>query len=820
VGKYGNPKLFPGIGCAALIISCWLTPAASAADYAANSQGTLDDAIRTANAAGDTNAVITLTGNFSVNSTSLATPTTPVTIDTQGFTLSGSDGSGAAGTPIILSGSGSTFILLGNYKGGNSDTAGGGQGLQVRLGASVINNGMVDGGTSLTGAGGVGVDLGGPGAAATLVNNGTIRGGTGATAGGVGLQVRAGSNPIVNTGTIEGGTGAQAIRTNGTNVSLNLTNSGTISAGTGQADAITLSAGTTNGITLELQAGSVIEGNVVGNAAATNDTLRLGGSGSDSFDVSTIGPQYQNFDTFEKTGTGTWLLTGTATATTNWTISDGTLLVGDHSAATSVIGDITNFGTLGGSGTIFGDVLNSGTVTPGNSIGTLTISGDYTSNNGALDIQSVLGGDASSTDRLVVTGNTAGATTVKVTNLGGTGARTVEGMEIVDVGGVSTGTFTLQGDYVFEGDQAVVGGAYAYRLYKNGVSTPDDGDWYLRSTLVSDPAAAGASSAPLYQPGVPIYEAYPQMLLALNALPTLQQRLGNRFWSRDDQASAGMGADGAWLRTEGTHGSVEPDGSTSDTSYDYDLWKMQAGIDEELYQNSNGRLLAGLMAQYGTISGNVNSVYGDGKIDTSGYGVGATLTWYGDSGLYVDAQSQATWYDSDLKSSALDGDVKNGNEGFGYAFSLETGKRFEGAGSWAMTPQAQLIYSSVDFDGFNDRFGAQVSSDRGDSLSARVGLALDRKDSWQTANGRTAQGQLYGAANLYSELLNGTTVDVSDTGIESKNDRLSAGLTLGGSYDWNDERFSIYGEVAAKSSLKNFGDSYTVSGTAGIRVKW
>jgi len=43
---------------------------------------------------------------------------------------------------------------------------------------------------------------------------------------------------------------------------------------------------------------------------------------------------------------------------------------------------------------------------------------------------------------------------------------------------------------------------------------------------------------------------------------------------------------------------------------------------------------------------------------------------------------------------------------------------------------------------------------------------------------------------------------------------------LGGSYNWNDERYSLYGEVAAKSSLKDFGDSYALSGTAGLRVKW
>ncbi len=99
--------------------------------------------------------------------------------------------------------------------------------------------------------------------------------------------------------------------------------------------------------------------------------------------------------------------------------------------------DIGSQGILGGTGTIFGDVINAGTIAPGNSIGTLTISGNYTGSGGTLEIESVLGDDTSSTDRLVVTGNTSGTTNVKVINLGGGGAQTVEGIKIVDVGGTS-----------------------------------------------------------------------------------------------------------------------------------------------------------------------------------------------------------------------------------------------------------------------------------------------------------------------------------------------------------------------------------------------
>ncbi|MEK1901785.1 MAG: hypothetical protein AAAB19_19700, partial [Rhizobium sp.] len=355
IGTIGKRTLLAGVSATALAIACCLPTVVAAGEYTAGTQGQLDGAIRAANLDGDASATIRLTGSFFVNSTSLAISTKPITIDTQGFTVSGLNGSGAtAGTTVALQGnSGGTYILKGTFKGGDA-AAGSGGSVRLAFGASVINNGAILGGGSVSGAGGAGLELGGPGAAPVLVNNGTIRGGSGA-AGGPGIRYRAGT--ITNTGTIEGGTGAAAILGNAANTNLSIINSGTIRAGAGQPNAITHSvAATTGTLTLELRAGSVIEGNVVAGITPTTDTLRLGGTGSDSFDVSAIGAaaQYQNFDIFEKTGTGTWLLTGVGTTATDWTIYDGTLLIGDHSAASSIIGDITNFGTLGGSGTIFG----------------------------------------------------------------------------------------------------------------------------------------------------------------------------------------------------------------------------------------------------------------------------------------------------------------------------------------------------------------------------------------------------------------------------------------------------------------------------------
>jgi len=71
---------------------------------------------------------------------------------------------------------------------------------------------------------------------------------------------------------------------------------------------------------------------------------------------------------------------------------------------------------LGGTGVINGNVFNNGTVAPGNSVGTLTINGNYAqSSSGTFQLEIASPG---SFDRLLVSGNAALAGTLQVLNLG------------------------------------------------------------------------------------------------------------------------------------------------------------------------------------------------------------------------------------------------------------------------------------------------------------------------------------------------------------------------------------------------------------------
>ena len=182
---------------------------------------------------------------------------------------------------------------------------------------------------------------------------------------------------------------------------------------------------------------------------------------------------------------GTLKLSGDLFAKTNV----GTLNIVDSSSTLDLPG---SFGTTY---TVNGDVTNAGLMYWENLGSTLNITGNYTGNAGNMSLGTDLGDDNSVTDKLVVDGNTLGTTTVTVRPEGtSAGAQTTEGIKVIDIAGISGATFTLA--------SPVQAGAYEYSLFKNGVSTPTDGDWYLRSTLIPTPTEP---TTPIYRPGTSNY---------------------------------------------------------------------------------------------------------------------------------------------------------------------------------------------------------------------------------------------------------------------------------------------------------------------------
>ncbi|MBO9591225.1 MAG: autotransporter outer membrane beta-barrel domain-containing protein [Devosia sp.] len=574
------------------------------------------------------------------------------------------------------------------------------------------------------------------------------------------------------------------------------------------------------------------ENTYLGGTTITAGTLRLGNGGTSGRilgDVSNDGVLAFNRSdavTFAGAITGTGGVSQIGTGTTTLT-SDSSGLSGGSRVQNGIL---SVNGILGGTLEVHGGRLQGigrvgtttnlagGTIAPGNSIGTLTIAGNYLGSGGTLEIETVLGDDSSTTDRLVVTGDTSGSTNVRVINLGGAGAQTVEGIKIVDIGGISAGSFRLVGSYTFEGDPAVVGGAYAYRLYRGGVTTPADGDWYLRSSLID-------AGTPLYQAGAPIYEAYATVLQSFNTLETLQQRVGNRSWTAgmvDIGAvpEAAQANSGIWGRVVAGHGRTIPKSSTTGASVDSTVWQLQAGTDGDLLVDENGRLTGGLSLRYGTVSADISSAFGQGTIGSTGYGFGGSLTWYGQSGFYLDAQANLTWYDSGLSSTTANRSLVSGNKSFGYAMGLELGQQIALRPNWSVTPQAQLIYSALDYDDFTDVFGAAVALTNRTDLKARLGLSADYQTAWTDEAGQTSRLHTYGIANLYYDILPETATNLAGARLVREEEALWGGLGLGGTYSWADDKLALHGEAIVDTSLAGFGNSYHVSGTLGLNIRF
>ncbi|WP_146002053.1 autotransporter family protein [Cupriavidus pauculus] len=798
-----------------------------------------------------------------------------ITLTNNGSINGGGATTGTGGAAVsVASGGNVVNAASGTIVGG--DAVGGTGGAGVSFGnalspASLVNQGTIRGGSDLNGGltGGNAVRLantgtfsientglleGGKGAAAiftsstvntiTLVNAGTVRAGEGSATAiqfGAGansratLELQAGSNIIGNVVASATGTN-DAFRLGGdTNAVFDVSTIGDTAqyqyfdsfTKTGASTWALIGTGTVTTPwtvdqgTLQIGNGGTsgsLAGNVTVNTGAT-----LAFNRSDAYTYSGV---VSGAGGLTQSGAGATTLTAASTYTGPTTVNLGTLAI-DGSITSPVT--VNAAGTLSGSGTIFGNVTNTGTVTPGGGSGVLTIAGNYIGNGGTLQVNTALGGDTSATGRLLVTGDTSGTSQVRVVNVGGTGELTSEGIKVIDVQGASNGTFALAGDYTFQGQQAVVGGAYAYRLFKNGASTPTDGDWYLRSTLL-DPAsvgtAAAAASGPLLAPTVPLYEAYSSVLQRFNELGTLQQRVGNRSWSPNASVQAEQEAGkpvigrGAWARVEGSNTHIDPSTSTTSASYNVRMWKFEGGVDAPVIQNQSGTLVVGPTFHYGIANSNVSSMFGNGSIDATGYGFGGTATWYGNNGAYVDARATLTWYDTDIRSSTLAAKLANGNRGSGVATSVEAGHQLALGGNWSITPQAQLAWSQVRFDAFTDQYGANVSRDNGNSLVSRLGVSLDHETKWTAGNGKTQRSHIYGITNLYYDFLHGTSARVADISVVSKEQALWAGLGIGASLNWNDDRYTVYGELLARTSVQNFGDSNAIGAKLGVRVKW
>ncbi|EAA8959465.1 fibronectin-binding autotransporter adhesin ShdA [Salmonella enterica subsp. enterica serovar Lubbock] len=612
------------------------------------------------------------------------------------------------------------------------------------------------------------------------------------------------------------------------------------------------------------------------NATATSATPAHGtftlGAG-DSFEVtSVLGDKTGNSDwdgkSLTKLGAGKLTLSGANTYSGDTNVQEGTLwLSGDGSIGemgsqqavnvasgatfggsngTTVNGKVTNEGTLvfgdseetGAIFTLNGDLVNMGTMTSGSSASTpgntLYVDGDYTGNGGSLYLNTVLGDDDSATDKLVITGDASGTTDLYINGIGD-GAQTTNGIEVVDVGGVSTSD-------AFELKNEVNAGLYTYRLYWN----ESDNDWYLASKAQSDdddsggddsdvtpsdggddggnvtppddggdggnvtPPDDGGDVAPQYRADIGAYMGNQWMARNLQ-MQTLYDREGSQYRNADGSV---------WARFKA--GKAESEAVSGNIDMDSNYSQFQLGGDILAWGNGQQSFTVGVMASYinadtdstGNRGADGSQFTSSGNVD--GYNLGVYATWFADaqthSGAYVDSWYQYGFYNNSVES----GDA--GSESYdstANAVSLETGYRYDialsNSNTVSLTPQAQVVWQNYSADSVKDNYGTRIDGQDGDSWTTRLGLRVDGK----LYKGSRTVIQPFAEAN-WLHTSDDVSVSFDDATVKQDLPANRAELKVGLQADI-DKQWSVRAQVAGQTGSNDFGD---LNGSLNLRYNW
>jgi outer membrane autotransporter protein len=575
---------------------------------------------------------------------------------------------------------------------------------------------------------------------------------------------------------------------------------------------------------------------------------------------STIAQGITGAGALTKAGSGTLVLDGANGYTGGTNVAAGTLAVGDAShTSASLAGPATVSAgaTLGGYGTVSGDVANNGTIAVANALssalataqapGSFAINGQltnaglvqiggngqagntlnvgsYVGRSGTIALNTVLGADNSASDKVVINGGTAtGTTTLKVTNVGGTGAPTVSnGIEVVQAAGGATtdaSAFSLAGG-------VVKSGAYAYYLAKGGVTAGSSQNWYLRNMVpvaadatataaAGTPALPAAGSAPitLYRPEVALYAQIPPVMRQLDwmQLDEFHQRQGDQMLlSETGRLPAG------WGRVWGAHsvlsqaGDVSPqfDGTMGGAQIGHDIYAdgVQGG-----HRNHYGFYL-GMGRATGDVNGSAVGLSGVdvGRLSVNEYTLAGYWTHIGPTGWYTDTVVSGSVLNADTTSTDS---VHTSTHGTAVTASIEAGLPIPIGHGLTMEPQAQVVYQHLSINDLNDGV-SNVRFNGGNTVLARFGLRFAGNwdalgVSWQPY---MALNVLHAFANSDHQTYDGVT-SIS-TPVNQTTGRIDAGVVT---------KFSKHGSAfAAVSFGTNLDGEHvrTVGGNAGVRWSW
>ncbi|CAH0160502.1 membrane protein [bacteria symbiont BFo1 of Frankliniella occidentalis] len=454
---------------------------------------------------------------------------------------------------------------------------------------------------------------------------------------------------------------------------------------------------------------------------------------------------------------------------------------------------------------LVGQLTNNGTITFSDKkkFDTLNVAGDYLGDGGTLVMNGILAADDSPINKMIVGGDVQqGTTHVAINNLGGHGAQTVEGIEVVNVAGTSKGNFVKTG--------RIVAGAYDYDLDKKGQN------WYL----TSHPTGPGDGTD---KPSVlrPEGGSYVANLAAANTLfvMSLHDRLGEPQFT--DTLKDKNEVTSLWLRQVGGHNSWHD--SSGQLRSQGNRYVAQIGGDlAQWSENGADRWHLGFMAGYGNQHSNTHNrqshFHSKGTLD--GYSVGGYATWYANAadqtGAYLDSWLQYAWFTNDVKGE------KQATEHYkshGVITSLEggytwkTGEFWGSHGSrneWFIQPQAQLVWMGVRADTHHEDNRTVVKGEGDGNLLTRLGIKTYLKGHHALDNGKQREFQPFIVVNwLHNTRKFAAKMDGARVSQDGATNLLELKMGVEGQID---SRLNLWGNVGSQFGGHAYNDTGAMVG--------
>ncbi|MGJ7903821.1 autotransporter domain-containing protein [Lysobacter sp. 1R34A] len=446
-------------------------------------------------------------------------------------------------------------------------------------------------------------------------------------------------------------------------------------------------------------------------------------------------------------------LTGTNTYAAQ--VEGGTLVVNGTLATASL--PVLAGGALGGSGRIVGDVRIEGAVSPGNSIGTLSVQGNYLQAAGSTYVAELSAGGAS--DRIDVSGQ-ARLEGGKLVVLHAPGQYMLgQSFNLISAAGGVSGQFASLDQTAFS---PFLKFGLSYAANQVGIDVTRGAALAASAQTDNQRAAAAAADRLAIGQGIPqpLTQLFPeQALAALDALSG-EAHASLRSVMVDDQRhvrdaalsraragrgdfaadSAGESSQGAWVQLLKSGGTLDGDGNAARNEYNGSATLL--GYD---YRFDGGWRI-------GVLGGSGRSDSDDarndkGRIKTRHLGVYAGQNW---GGFGLSAGLSFARHDVDLdRGIAFNGfndrTRSNYDAGSKQGF-VEGAYRFD-TGAWAFEPYAQFAQVRVNSDGFQESGGAAALTGR--SADSRVNLStlglrfnVDLKGSQQEQSWLSLRGGL------------------------------------------------------------------------------